>query len=197
MKTCLTTCSRSPTSPLCNSVNLTLCPASSRDTSPTSSPVEVLPDGSGLRYQRRHEEGDGAETCLEVKVGLEGSTTITTRRTGRTENTSNEISVQLVGGGNQVNIQQTSQKESVPAPAIRPTSLHLPSSRVSRQAQSLYQTRGTSPQSLPRYNSLPSFKNVQPGCSNGWEYQSHPRDDEKRLAYTRGELSDPVTSVEC
>ena len=76
--------------------------------------MEVLPDGSGLRYQRRHEEGDGAETCLEVKVGLKGSTTITTRRTGRTEKTSNEISVQLVGGSNQVNIQQTSQKEPVP-----------------------------------------------------------------------------------
>ena len=180
-------CSRSPTSPLCNSVNLTLCPASSRDTSPTSSPVEVLPDGSGLRYQRRHEEGDGAETCLEVKVGLEGSTTITTRRTGRQETSSNEISVQLVGGGNSVNIQQTSQKEK---PAERPSSLHIPAKyATSRHAQSLYQARGTSPQSLPRYNSLPSFKNVSYGCSNGWEYQSHPKDEEKRMAYTRGQWS--------
>ena len=102
---------RSPSSPLCNSVNLTLCPASSRDSS--DPPVELLPDGSGLRYQRVVEDGDGEETCLEVAVRLEGST-ITTRRTGRQETSSNEISVQLVGGGNSVNIQQTSQKEPVP-----------------------------------------------------------------------------------
>lgn len=167
---------------------MTLCPASSRDSSPTSSPVEVLPDGSGLRYQRRLEDGDGAETCLEVKVGLEGST-ITTRRTGRQENSSNEISVQLVGGGNHVNIQQTSQKEAAPE---RPTSLQLPASKrgPARQAQSLYQARGSSPQSLPRYNSLPSFRNVSHSTNNGWDFQSHPKDEEKRLAYTRGE---PVT----
>ena len=149
--------------------------------------MELLPDGSGLRYQRVVEDGDGEETCLEVAVRLEGST-ITTRRTGRQETSSNEISVQLVGGGNQVNIQQTSQKEKPPE---RPTSLHIPAKYAtasSRHAQSLYQpARGTSPQSLPRYNSLPSFKNVSYGCTNGWEYQSHPKDEEKRMAYTRGE----------
>ena len=149
-------------------------------------PVELLPDGSGLRYQRVVEDDDGEETCLEVAVRLEGST-ITTRRTGRQETSSNEISVQLVGGGNQVNIQQTSQKEKPPE---RPTSLHIPAKyATSRHAQSLYQagqTRGTSPQLLPRFNSLPSFKNVSYGGSNGWEYQSHPKDEEKRMAYTRG-----------
>ena len=175
--------SRSPSSPLCNSVNLTLCPASSLDGS-SDPPVELLPDGSGLRYQRVVEDGDGEETCLEVAVRLEGST-ITTRRTGRQETSSNEISVQLVGGGNHVNIQQTSQKEKPPE---RPSSLHIPAKyATSRHAQSLYQARGTSPQSLPRYNSLPSFKNVSYGVGNGWEYQSHPKDEEKRMAYTRGE----------
>ena len=181
---------RSPSSPLCNSVNLTLCPASSRDSS--DPPVELLPDGSGLRYQRVVEDGDGEETCLEVAVRLEGST-ITTRRTGRQETSSNEISVQLVGGGNSVNIQQTSQKEKPPE---RPTSLHIPAKyATSRHAQSLYQARGTSPQSLPRYNSLPSFKNVSYGCSNGWEYQSHPKDEEKRMAYTRGEATHSASGV--
>ena len=174
-------CYRNSTSPLCSTVNLTLCPQSSRDSSP---PVELLPDGSGLKYQRKVAEDDGSEACLEVKVDLGGST-ITTRRTGRVENTSNEISVQLVGGGGQVNILQSQTRERPPE---WPTSLHIPPPRcsTSRHAQSLYQGRGTSPQSLPRYNSLPSFKNLTYGANNSWDYHSHPKDEEKRLAYTRG-----------
>jgi len=171
---------RHSTSPLCSTVNLTLCPQSSRDNSP---PVELLPDGSGLKYQSKVADDDGSEACLEVKVNLGGST-ITTKRTGKSESTSNEISVQLVAGGGQVNILQSQTKERPPE---RPTSLHIPPRYSScRGAHSMYQTRGGSPQSLPRYNSLPSFKNLAYGSNNSWEYQSHPKDEEKRIAYTRG-----------
>ena len=193
--------SRSSTSPMCSTVNLTLCPQSSRDSSP---PVEVLPDGSGLKYHRKVAEEDGSEACLEVKVDLGGST-ITTKRTGRSDEvTSNEISLRLVpgswagqGAGPQLNIQQSSQTTQQPRPAPapaapeRPSSLQLPALAAgrypgSRHAHSLHQGRGTSPQSLPRYNSLPSFKSVAGSGSSSWEYAAHPRDEEKRLAYTRG-----------
>jgi len=128
-----------------------------------------------------------------VKVNLGGST-ITTKRTGKRESSSNEISVQLVGGsGGQVNIQQTSHTRPEQRAADRPTSLHLPPPpryTGHRHAHSLYHGRGTSPQSLPRYNSLPSFKNLTSyGSNSTWDYHSHPKDEEKRLAYTRALLS--------
>jgi len=72
--------------------------------------------------------------------------------------------------------------------------LHIPGSKyaTSRHAQSLYQGRGTSPQSIPRYNSLPTLKGITyDNYSNNasWDYQSHPKDEEKRVAYTRDLLS--------
>ena len=180
-------CFRSSTSPLCSTVNLTLCPQDSRESSP---PVEVLPDGSGLKYETRVAEEDGCEASLEVKVNLGGST-ITTKRTGKTDITSNEISINLVPGGlsgGQVNIQQNQTRvDRACAQPERPTSLHIPTRYASsRYAHSLYQGRGTSPQSLPRYNSLPSFKTLAQAAAHSNDYPSHPRDEEKRIAYTRG-----------
>ena len=174
--------------PWCSSVNLTLCPNSSSN---NNSPVEMLPDGSGLKYLSRVEiPEDGSEACLEVKVYLDGST-ITTKRTGKSDCTSNEISVQLMDGGNHVNIQQSQVSHPKEKP-VRPSSLHIPGSKyaTSRHAQSMYQGRGTSPQSIPRYNSLPTLKGIlYDNYTNNasWDYQSHPKDEEKRLAYTRGE----------
>ena len=46
---------------------------------------------------------------LEVKVQRDGSI-ITTKRTGSSDCTSNEISVQLLDGGSRVNIQQSQVK---------------------------------------------------------------------------------------
>jgi len=176
--------------PWCSSANLTLCPTSSNN---TSQPVEMLPDGSGLKYLSKVEiPEDGSEACLEVKVNLDGST-ITTKRTGKSDCTSNEISVQLMDGGNHVNIQQSQTSHPTEKP-VRPSSLHIPGSKhsTSRHAQSLYQGRGTSPQSIPRYNSLPTLKGIiYDNYSNNasWDYQSHPKDEEKRVAYTRALLS--------
>jgi len=177
--------------PWCSSVNLTLCPNSS---SSNTSPVEMLPDGSGLKYLSRVEiPEDGSEACLEVKVNLDGST-ITTKRTGKSDCTSNEISVQLLDGGNHVNIQQSQVSHPKEKP-VRPSSLHIPGSKHShtaRHAQSLYQGRGTSPQSIPRYNSLPTLKGIlYDNYTNNasWDYNLHPKDEEKRLAYTRALLS--------
>jgi len=176
--------------PWCSSVNLTLCPNSSSN---TTSPVEMLPDGSGLKYLSRVEiPEDGSEACLEVKVNLDGST-ITTKRTGKSDCTSNEISVQLMDGGNQVNIQQNQMSHPKDKP-VRPSSLHIPGSKyaTSRHAQSVYQGRGSSPQSIPRYNSLPTLKSIlydNHASNASWDYQSHPKDEEKRLAYTRALLT--------
>eukprot|EP00092_Neocalanus_flemingeri_P026922 GFUD01029182.1.p1 GENE.GFUD01029182.1~~GFUD01029182.1.p1 ORF type:complete len:807 (-),score=69.72 GFUD01029182.1:150-2570(-) len=180
----------SASNPWCSSVNLTLCPQSS---SSNTAPVEMLPDGTGLKYLSRVEiPEDGSEACLEVKVNLDGST-ITTKRTGKSDCTSNEISVQLMDGGNQVNIQQSQISQPAEKP-VRPSSLHIPGSKysTSRHAQSMYQGRGSSPQSIPRYNSLPTLKGIiYDNYTNNanWDYQSHPKDEEKRVAYTRALLS--------
>jgi len=155
--------------------------------------VELLPDGEGIRYQSRVEmPEEGTQAHLEVKVQRDGST-ITTRRTGSTDCTSNEICVQLLDGGNRVNIQQSQSCLPVPevAKSVRPTSLHIPGPKyATARPQSLYQGRGTSPLSVPRYNSLPNLKGVGPeGVTGGYGYQTHPRDEEKRIAYTRALLS--------
>jgi len=176
--------------PWCSAVNLTLCP---NPASSAPSPVEMLPDGSGLKYLSRVEiPEDGSEACLEVKVNLDGST-ITTKRTGKSDCTSNEISVQLLDGGNHVNIQQSQISHPKEKP-VRPSSLHIPGSKyaTARHAQSLYQGRGTSPQSIPRYNSLPTLKGIlydNYSNSSNLDYNLHPKDEEKRLAYTRALLS--------
>ncbi len=50
----------------------------------------------------------------------------------------------------------------------------------------------SSPLASPRcYNSLPNLKGLvyEQSGSGTWSYQSHPRDEEKRLAYTRGQLN--------
>jgi len=176
--------------PWCSAVNITLCPNPS---SSAASPVEMLPDGSGLKYLSRVEmPEDGSEACLEVKVNLDGST-ITTKRTGKSDCTSNEISVQLLDGGNHVNIQQSQTSHPKEKP-VRPSSLHIPGSKyaTARHAQSLYQGRGTSPQSIPRYNSLPTLKGIlydNYSNNSSLDYNLHPKDEEKRLAYTRALLS--------
>ena len=78
----------------------------------------------------------------------------------------------------------------------RPASLHLPAAHppppyATVRPQSLYQGQGggASPLASPRYNSLPNLKGLvyEQGGGGTWGYQSHPRDEEKRLAYTRGE----------
>ena len=78
--------------------------------------------------------------------------------------------------------------------AERPASLHLPAAHhppppyATMRPQSLCQGLGASPLASPRYNSLPNLKGLvyEQGGAGTWAYQSHPRDEEKRLAYTRG-----------
>ncbi|XP_023324317.1 uncharacterized protein LOC111698261 [Eurytemora carolleeae] len=157
-------------------------------------PVQLLPDAQGIMYQTKVDiPEEGAEAHLEVKVQKDGSL-ITTKRTGSSDCTSNEISVQLLDGGSRVSIQQS--QITLPlndTKSVRPTSLHIPGSKYATvRPQSLYQGRGTSPSSVPRYNSLPNLKGFAPeGITGGggWSYQSHPRDEEKRIAYTRALLS--------
>ena len=172
-------------SPGCASVNLTLCGES--DSVPPS--VHLLPDGSGLKYMTRVEE-DGTEASLEVNVKRDQST-ITTLRTGTSDCTSNEISVKLVAGGNMVNIQQSQSSFPRQAP-VRPSSLHIPGPKyaTTQHAKSVCQGRGTSPCTSPRYNSLPNLKGVMYENNSRdptWGYQSHPKDEERKLAFTRGE----------
>jgi len=174
-------------SPGCASVNLTLCGES--DSVPPS--VHLLPDGSGLKYMTRVEE-DGTEASLEVNVKRDQST-ITTLRTGTSDCTSNEISVKLVAGGNMVNIQQSQSSFPRQAP-VRPSSLHIPGPKyaTTQHAKSVCQGRGTSPCTSPRYNSLPNLKGVMYENNSRdptWGYQSHPKDEERKLAFTRALLS--------
>jgi len=174
-------------SPGCASVNLTLC--GETDTVPPS--IHLLPDGSGLKYMTRVEE-DGTEASLEVNVKRDQST-ITTLRTGTSDCTSNEISVKLVAGGNMVNIQQSQSSFPRQAP-VRPSSLHIPGPKyaTTQHAKSVCQGRGTSPCTSPRYNSLPNLKGVMYENSSRdptWGYQSHPKDEERKLAFTRALLS--------
>ena len=180
-------------SPSCASVNLTLC--GEKDTIPPS--VQLLPDGSGLKFMTKAMvEEDGTEACLEVNVNRDQST-ITTLRTGSTDCTSNEISVKLVDGGNSVNIQQSQTSFPRPPPA-RPSSLHIPGPKyaMAAGAKSVCQARATSPCTSPRYNSLPNLKGVMYenySRDPTWGYQSHPKDEERKLAFTRGE---PVWDVD-
>jgi hypothetical protein len=177
-------------SPSCASVNLTLC----GETDSNQPSVQLLPDGSGLKYLARVEE-DGGEASLEVSVKRDQST-ITTLRTGTSDCTSNEISVRLVDGGNMVNIQQSQSSFPRPEAApVRPSSLHIPSPKyaTARPAKSVCQGRGTSPCTSPRYNSLPNLKGVMYenyARDPTWGYQSHPKDEERKLAFTRGEKSE-------
>merc|ERR1712192_29777 len=146
-----------------------------------------------MGYMTRVEE-DGGEASLEVNVKRDQST-ITTLRTGTSDCTSNEISVKLVAGGNMVNIQQS--QSSFPrsqAPPVRPSSLHIPGPKyaTTQHAKSVCQGRGTSPCTSPRYNSLPNLKGVMYENSSRdptWGYQSHPKDEERKLAFTRALLS--------
>jgi len=172
-----------------SAVNLMLSPDSAE-------PRKLIPDSQGIMYHSRVDLPDeGARAHLEVKVRRDGST-ITTKRTGSSDCTSNEICVQLLDGGSTVNIQQSQVSLPVPSESsklVRPTSLHIPGSKYATASpHSVGQGRGTSPLSVPRYNSLPNLKGVATegvAGMGGWNYQSHPRDEEKRLAYTRALLS--------
>merc|ERR1719266_1808280 len=137
-------------------------------------------------------EEDGTEASLEVNVKRDQST-ITTLRTGTSDCTSNEISVKLVAGGNMVNIQQSQSSFPRQAP-VRPSSLHIPGPKyaTTQHAKSVCQGRGTSPCTSPRYNSLPDLKGVMYENNSRdptWGYQSHPKDEERKLAFTRALLS--------
>ena len=84
---------------------------------------------------------------------------------------------------------------SLPLAGERPASLHLPAHppqyAATLRPQSLCQGgRGVSPLlPSPRYNSLPNLQGLvyEQSGTGSWGYQSHPRDEEKRLAYTRGQ----------
>jgi len=98
-----------------------------------------------------------------------------------------------VAGGNMVNIQQSQSSFPRQAP-VRPSSLHIPGPKyaTTQHAKSVCQGRGTSPCTSPRYNSLPNLKGVMYENSSRdptWGYQSHPKDEERKLAFTRALLS--------
>ena len=203
----------------CSAVNLTLMEDDGDDDGDGDDeeggekqpPVELLPDGSGLRYSSsRRVVNDGEdppeEHFLEVKVRQDGSVITTRRGNG---SASNRISVMLTEDGNRVDIRQTATTtvRQQPPAAQRPTTLDIPRQPEAKFAagrpRSLCPGRGSSPYATPRYNSLPNLGKAVSGGGPpeaGWvagsDYTSHPKDEAKRLAYTRGERRGDVTKRE-
>jgi len=172
----------------CSSANLSVTGHWNNESDSAQTPVQVLPDGTGLKYVTKVEE-DGKEASLEVSVQRDGST-ITTRRTGAKECTSNEISVKLVEGSSTVNIQQVQVCTPTQKP-VRPSSLNIPGPKYATARNSQSVRAGTSPVTSPRYNSLPNLKGPMYEAYSRdprWGYQSHPKDEERKLAFTRALL---------
>jgi len=146
---------------------------------------------------------EGLESHLEVSLNKDGSSVITTRhkRLGSPSEMSNNSVLHLKygEGGNVLNIRQSQHLSS---PASKNV-LHNRSGRLCQgkerpnsaycTMQNPFHSSNTMAHILPpRYNSLPNL-NGRSGLfdngSNFWLYNPHPADEEKRLAYTRGNLA--------
>ena len=143
-------------------------------------------DQDELRYATSH-SGDGVESHLEVSLGKDGSIIKTRhhRLDGIQNSEENSIlKLQYGEGGKVLEIQQT---QSVVVP--RRNRQMSPRSRHSHlRPNSAYCTHvGSIPHFLvPRYNSMPNLDGRRRINNSELGFNTHPADEEKRLAYTRG-----------
>ena len=161
--------------------------------------TEVSRDGNELRYATSTiNSEDGLESHLEISVGQDGSSVITTRhkRLGSPSEIANNavLKVQYDSDGGKIfNIQHTQRK------LLSPSASNI-NNKV--KANSAYNTAtNPMPSGFPpgfdpyegRYNSLPNLYGgrgvINPGelVDGQWLYVSHPADEQKRLAFTRGD----------
>ena len=102
----------------------------------------------------------------------------------------------IVFNRNSVNIHNSMSTNSAPP---HTPSIHISPHSIPSYLPILYPpSHKTSPHSIPRYNSLPTLKGIlyDNYCNNSsLDYNLHPKDEEKRLAYTRGESRMPRVIV--
>ena len=161
-------------------------------------------DQDELRYATSH-SGDGVESHIEVSLGKDGS--IIKTRHHRLDGTQNSeensiLKLQYGEGGKVLEIQQT-QSKVVPrrrhniSPTTTTTGQH--NARSSRHqnlrpnsAYCTHQGSGSSTMPhqflVPRYNSMPNLDGRRriATTNNELGFNTHPADEEKRIAYTRG-----------
>ena len=149
-------------------------------------------DQDELRYATSH-SGDGVESHLEVSLGKDGSIIKTRhhRLDGIQNSEENSIlKLQYGEGGKVLEIQQT---QSVVVPRRRPQS---PRRHSHLRPNSAYCTHvGSIPHFLvPRYNSMPNLDGRRRinAANSELGFNTHPADEEKRLAYTRGTLKKKI-----
>ena len=169
--------------------------------------LELSPDGKEVRYATSTiNSEDGVESHLEVSMNKDGSI-ITTRhkRLGTPTEVSNNsvLHVQYGEGGKVLNISQSQHLSPSPraaqkSPQIVTRSPLLPSRQRPNSAYCTAQFPFSAPCShlgSLRYNSLPNLNGRVRGPlmyeadlagSSPWLYNTHPADEEKRMAYTRG-----------
>lgn len=134
-----------------------------------------------LRYATSH-SGDGVESHLEVSLNKSGS--IIKTRHQRLHNEENSVLKLLYGeGGKVLEIKQT---QSVIVPKTT-TSSHRPNSAYCTGGN----LSGISGILVPRYNSMPNLdgRMQQFRRPSDLGFNTHPADEEKRLAYTRGKIA--------
>lgn len=175
---------------------------------PCVSGLELSPDGREVRYATSTiNSEDGVESHLEVSMNKDGSV-ITTRhkRLGTPTEVSNNsvLHVQYGEGGKVLNISQSQHLSPSPratqkSPQNVTRSPLLPPRQRPNSAYCTAQFPFTTPCShlgTLRYNSLPNLNGRIRGPpiyesdlagSSPWLYNTHPADEEKRMAYTRGQ----------
>ena len=151
-----------------------------------------------LRYATSH-SGDGVESHIEVSLGKDGS--IIKTRHHRLDGTQNSeensiLKLQYGEGGKVLEIQQT-QSKVVPRLRRNNISPGVRSRQQNLRPNSAYCTHQGSSGSnsmlphqflVPRYNSMPNLDGRRGRIQNNNElgFNTHPADEEKRIAYTRG-----------
>ena len=134
-------------------------------------------DSESLRYATSHSE-DGVESHLEVSLGRDGSI-IKTRHSRADQEENSILKLQYGEGGKVLEIQQ---KQSLVVPRVLPSG-----PRSGPRPNSAYCTTTYSPgYFVPRYNSMPNLEDGRRRFPNELGFQTHPRDEEKIDAYTRG-----------
>ena len=169
--------------------------------------LELSPNGREVRYATSTiNSEDGVESHLEVSLIKDGSV-ITTRhkRLGTPSEVSNNsvLHVQYSEGGKVLNISQShlltpspraTQKSPQNVPAAPAMTSHPRPNSAYCTAQFPFSNPCSHLGTL-RYNSLPNLNGRVRGPptyeadlagSSPWIYNTHPADEEKRMAYTRG-----------
>lgn len=170
--------------------------------------LELSPDGREVRYATSTiNSEDGVESHLEVSMNKDGSV-ITTRhkRLGTPSEVSNNsvLHVKYGEGGKVLNISQSQHlsPSTRATPKSPQSNVCQPPLLASHQRPNSAYCTAQFPFSHPcshlgtlRYNSLPNLNGRVRGPpiyeadftgSSPWLYNTHPADEEKRMAYTRG-----------